>query len=156
MPVYTLTVNGQPYSVEVDPPSTPLLYVLMDDLELNGPKFGCGLAQCGACTVLLDGQPIRSCVRQVASVDGHEITTIEGLGTKENPHPIQRAFTEEQAVQCAFCISGIMLYGKTYIDQHPGATEGEIIAALNGLLCRCYSHTRMVRALLRYAQEVQP
>jgi nicotinate dehydrogenase subunit A len=156
MPVYTLTVNGQPYSVEVDPPSTPLLYVLMDDLELNGPKFGCGLAQCGACTVLLDGQPIRSCVRQVSSVDGHEITTIEGLGTKENPHPIQRAFTEEQAVQCAFCISGIMLYGKTYIDQHPGATEGEIITALNGLLCRCYSHTRMVRALLRYAQEVQP
>ncbi len=156
MPVYTLTVNGQPYSVEVDPPSTPLLYVLMDDLELNGPKFGCGLAQCGACTVLLDGQPIRSCVRQVSSADGHEITTIEGLGTKENPHPIQRAFTEEQAVQCAFCISGIMLYGKTYIDQHPGATEGEIITALNGLLCRCYSHTRMVRALLRYAQEVQP
>jgi len=156
MPVYTLTVNGQPYSVEVDPPSTPLLYVLMDDLELNGPKFGCGLAQCGACTVLLDGQPIRSCVRQVSSVDGHDITTIEGLGTKENPHPIQRAFTEEQAVQCAFCISGIMLYGKTYIDQHPGATEGEIITALNGLLCRCYSHTRMVRALLRYAQEVQP
>ena len=156
MPVYTLTVNGQPYSVEVDPPSTPLLYVLMDDLELNGPKFVCGLAQCGACTVLLDGQPIRSCVRQVSSADGHEITTIEGLGTKENPHPIQRAFTEEQAVQCAFCISGIMLYGKTYIDQHPGATEGEIITALNGLLCRCYSHTRMVRALLRYAQEVQP
>ncbi len=156
MPVYTLTVNGQPYSVEVDPPSTPLLYVLMDDLELNGPKFGCGLAQCGACTVLLDGQPIRSCVRQMASVDGHEITTIEGLGTEENPHPIQRAFTEEQAVQCAFCISGIMLYGKTFIDQNPGATEGQIITALNGLLCRCYSHTRMVRALLRYAQEVQP
>jgi nicotinate dehydrogenase subunit A len=156
MPVYTLTVNGQPYSVEVDPPSTPLLYVLMDDLELNGPKFGCGLAQCGACTVLLDGQPIRSCVRQVASVDGHEITTIEGLGTKENPHPIQRAFTEEQAVQCAFCISGIMLYGKTFIDQNPTATEGQIIAALNGLLCRCYSHARMVRALLRYGQEVQP
>jgi len=156
MPVYSLTVNGQPYSVEVDPPSTPLLYVLMDDLELNGPKFGCGLAQCGACTVLLDGQPIRSCVRQMASVDGHEITTIEGLGTKENPHPIQTAFTEEQAVQCAFCISGIMLYGKTFIDQTPGATEEQIIAALNGLLCRCYSHARMVRALLRYAQEVQP
>jgi len=156
MPVYTLTVNGQPYKVEVNQPSTPLLYVLMDDLKLNGPKFGCGLAQCCACTVLLDGQPIRSCVRQVSSADGHEITTIEGLGTKENPHPIQRAFTEEQAVQCAFCISGIMLYGKTYIDQHPGATEGEIITALNGLLCRCYSHTRMVRALLRYAQEVQP
>jgi len=128
----------------------------MDDLELNGPKFGCGLAQCGACTVLLDGQPIRSCVRQMASVDGHEITTIEGLGTEENPHPIQRAFTEEQAVQCAFCISGIMLYGKIFIDQNPGATEGQIITALNGLLCRCYSHTRMVRALLRYAQEVQP
>ena len=153
----SFSVNGQPVTIDVDPTTpTSLLSVLINDLQLNGPKFGCGLAQCGACTVLLDGGPIRSCVRQVASVDGHEVTTIEGLGTTEKPHAIQRAFIEEQAVQCAFCISGIMLYGKTFIDQNPNATELEIIKALNGLLCRCYTHTRMIRALRRYAQEVQP
>ncbi len=152
----SFTVNGRPYALEVDPTTpTSLLSVLIHDLQLNGPKFGCGLAQCGACTVLLDGAPIRSCVRPVSSVAGHEVTTIEGLGTKEEPHAVQRAFTEEQAVQCAFCISGIMLYGKTFIDQNPDATEQEIIRALNGLLCRCYSHLRMVRALRRYAREVR-
>ncbi len=150
-------VNGEPFSIEVDPATpTTLLSVLINDVQLNGPKFGCGLAQCGACTVLLDGAPIRSCVRPVAAVDGHEVTTIEGLGTKEKPHAIQQAFIDEQAAQCAYCISGIMLYGKYYIDGHPNATEGEILQALNGLLCRCYSHLRMVRALRRYAQEVQP
>lgn len=155
MPEFSLTVNGQPFSIDVDG-TTPVLYVLMDDLQLNGPKFGCGLAQCGACTVLLDGVPIRSCVRPIQSVAGREITTIEGLGTPESPHPVQTAFIEEQAAQCAFCISGVMLYGKTYVDQHPGATEEEIAGALNNLLCRCYAHGRMVRALARYAQEVQP
>jgi nicotinate dehydrogenase subunit A len=155
MAALSLSVNGQSYSVDVDP-ATPLLYVLMDELELNGPKFGCGLAQCGACTVLLDGQPIRSCVRPVSGAVGREVTTIEGLGTPQKPHPIQAAFIQEQAGQCAFCISGVMLYGKTFIDQNPNATEGQIIQALNGLLCRCYSHVRMVRALVRYAQEVRP
>jgi nicotinate dehydrogenase subunit A len=155
VPLYSLTVNGEPVSVDVDG-TTPLLYVLMDDLQLNGPKFGCGLAQCGACTVLLDGQPIRSCVRPIMGVAGHDVTTIEGLGTSEKPHPIQAAFIQEQAAQCAFCISGVMLYGKAYIDGHPGATEEEIIQALNGILCRCYTHVRMVKALVRYAQEVQP
>jgi len=152
-------VDGQPFSIEVDPATpTTLLSVLINDVQVNGPKFGCGLAQCGACTVLLDGAPIRSCVRQIASVNGHEVTTIAGLGTKEEPHPIQQAFIDEQAGQCAYCISGIMLYGKVFVDQHPNATEEEILAGLNAqqLLCRCYAHLRMVRALRRYAQEVQP
>jgi nicotinate dehydrogenase subunit A len=156
MAALSLTVNGQSYSFDVDP-TTPLLYVLMDDLQLNGPKFGCGLMQCGACTVLLDGQPIRSCTRQMSQAAGHSITTIEGLGTPDNPHPIQTAFIEEQAAQCAFCISGVMLYGKTYVDAHPGATEQQIAQGLpTNLLCRCYSHVRMLKALARYAQEVQP
>ncbi len=153
MPI-TFSVNGEPRTVDVDP-ATFLLYVLMEDLRLNGPKFGCGAAQCGACTVLVDGVPIRSCRRPMSTVSGREVTTIEGLGTTENPHPIQTAFIEEQAAQCAFCISGPMLYGKTFIDQNPGATEDQIIQALNGLICRCYSHVRMVRALVRYAQEVR-
>jgi len=156
MAALSLTVNGQSYSFDVDP-TTPLLYVLMDDLQLNGPKFGCGLMQCGACTVLLDGQPIRSCTRPMSAAAGHSITTIEGLGTPDNPHPLQTAFIEEQAAQCAFCISGVMLYGKTYVDMHPGATEQQIAQGLpNTLLCRCYTHVRMLKALARYAQEVQP
>ncbi len=153
MPI-TFSVNGESRTVDVDP-ATFLLYVLMEDLQLNGPKFGCGAAQCGACTVLVDGVPIRSCRRPMSTVSGREVTTIEGLGTTENPHPIQTAFIEEQAGQCAFCISGPMLYGKVFIDQNPGATEDQIIQALNGLICRCYSHLRMVRALVRYAQEVR-
>jgi nicotinate dehydrogenase subunit A len=154
MPEINLNVNGQSYTVDADP-NTPLLYVLMDDLQLNGPKFGCGLAQCGACTVLRDGQPIRSCVTPVSLVVGREVTTIEGLGTPEKPHPIQTAFIEEQAAQCGYCLSGIMLYGKAFIDQNPNATEEQILQALNGLLCRCYTHERMLRALVRYAQEVR-
>ncbi|HXN22588.1 MAG TPA: (2Fe-2S)-binding protein [Candidatus Dormibacteraeota bacterium] len=150
-----IRVNGTTYTVDVDP-STPLLFVLSGELQLNGPKFGCGLAQCGACTVLVDGQPIRSCVRPVSAVAGHEVTTIEGLGTLENPHPIQTAFIEEQAAQCGYCISGIMLYGKTFIDSHPNATEEEILRALDTrLLCRCYAQVRMVRALVRYAEGVR-
>jgi nicotinate dehydrogenase subunit A len=148
----SLTVNGTPYSAEVDP-TTPLLYVLQDDLKLNGPKFGCGLAQCGACTVLLDGTPIRSCVTPLSRADGHKVTTIEGLGTVDHPHPIQTAFITEQAVQCGFCISGPMLYGKAFIDTQPNATEADITKALAGLLCRCYAHTRMIKALVRYAKE---
>ena len=153
---FTLNVNGGSHDVDVDP-QTFLLYVLMEDLQLNGPKFGCGLAQCGACTVLLDGRPIRSCRTRVPAAQApHEITTIEGLGTTENPHPIQQAFIDEQAAQCAFCISGPMLYGKVFMDQNPNATEAEIIQALNGLLCRCYAHGRMVRALMQYGQGVRP
>ncbi|MBI3683445.1 MAG: (2Fe-2S)-binding protein [Acidobacteria bacterium] len=154
MAALSLKVNGRSHSVDAAP-DTPLLYVLMDDLQLNGPKFGCGLAQCGSCTVLLNGEPIRSCVTPVSDAAGQEITTIEGLGTLEAPHPIQKAFIEEQAAQCGYCLSGIMLYGKTFIDQNPNATEQQIMEALGGLLCRCHTHVRMVRALARYAQEVR-
>ena len=154
MPAVTLKVNGQSLSLDINP-DTPLLYALADDLQLNGPKFGCGLAQCGACTVLLDGQPIRSCVTPVSDAAGHEITTIEGLGTPDNPHPIQTAFIQEQAVQCGYCISGIMLYGKTFVDANPNATQDDIVQALDGLLCRCHTHARMAKALLRYAKGVQ-
>jgi nicotinate dehydrogenase subunit A len=151
MAAISLTVNGTPYSADVDPDS-PLLYVLQDDLKLNGPKFGCGLSECGACTVLMDGQPIRSCTTAMSDANGHTITTIEGLGTVDNPHPIQTAFIEEQAMHCGFCISGPMLYGKAFIDQTPNATEAQIATALSGLICRCYAHTRMMRALVRYAK----
>ena len=154
MAAINFTVNGRAVSVEADPDS-PLLYALTDDLQLNGPKFGCGLAECGACTVLLDGEPTRSCVTTMSDTAGHEIVTIEGLGTTENPHPVQQAFIAEQAVQCGYCISGPMLYGKTFIDQNPNASEAEISDALTGLLCRCHTHVRMVRALVRYAQGVR-
>ena len=154
MAAINFTLNGRAVSVEADPDS-PLLYALTDDLQLNGPKFGCGLAECGACTVLLDGEPTRSCVTTMSDTAGHEIVTIEGLGTTENPHPVQQAFIAEQAVQCGYCISGPMLYGKTFIDQNPNASEAEISDALTGLLCRCHTHVRMVRALVRYAQGVR-
>jgi nicotinate dehydrogenase subunit A len=153
MAVIGFTVNGSLYSTDVES-DTPLLYVLQDDLKLNGPKFGCGLAQCGACTVLLDGKPIRSCVTPISEADGHEVITIEGLGTVDNPHPIQAAFIKEQALHCGFCVSGPMLYGKVFIDRQPNATEADITQALSGLLCRCYAHTRMIRALVRYAKEI--
>jgi nicotinate dehydrogenase subunit A len=149
MAAISMTVNGNPYSADVDPDS-PLLYVLQDDLKLNGPKFGCGLTECGACTVLLDGQPIRSCTTAMSDANGHAITTIDGLGTVDNPHPIQQAFIDEQAMHCGYCISGPMLYGKAFIDQNPNATQADISDALSGLICRCYAHTRMIRALVRY------
>jgi nicotinate dehydrogenase subunit A len=149
-----LTVNGQPVTVDVDPDS-PLLNVLSDNLQLNGPKFGCGLSECGACTVLMDGQPIRSCSTAMSDANGHDILTIEGLGTVDNPHPLQSAFIAEQAAQCGYCLSGPMLYGKVFVEQNPGATAADISQALDGLLCRCHTHTRMVKALLRYAQGVQ-
>jgi nicotinate dehydrogenase subunit A len=153
MAAISFAVNGNPYSTDTES-NTPLLYVLQDDLKLNGAKFGCGVGQCGACTVLLDGKPIRSCVTPISQVNGHTVTTIEGLGTVDKPHPIQAAFVAEQALQCGFCVSGPMLYGKAFIDQQPNATEADIAKALDGLLCRCYAHTRMIRALVRYAEEV--
>ena len=152
MAAFSLTVNGSPHTVDADPDS-PLLYVLQEDLQLNGPKFGCGLGQCGACTVLLDGEPIRSCTTAMSDAAGHEVTTIEGLGTVDNPHPLQAAFIDEQAVHCGYCVSGPMLYGKAFIDQTPNASEADLLQALSGLLCRCHAHTRMVKALMRYAKE---
>lgn len=154
MATINLRVNGRAQTVDVDP-ETPLLFVLSDDLRLNGPKFGCGLAQCGSCTVLLDGEPIRSCVTPVAEAAGHEVLTIEGLGTVDQPHPIQHAFIEEQAAQCGYCVSGPMLYGKAFIDKNPNASIDQINEALSGLLCRCHTQSRMIRALARYAEGVR-
>ena len=152
MSVVALTVNGRPYTVDVEP-LTPLLYVLSDDLAVNGPKFGCGLGQCGACTVLVAGRAIRSCVTPVNTVAGAEITTLEGLGTSE-PHPIQKAFIDEQAAQCGFCLNGVILTAKAFLDQRPKASEADIQQAMSGVLCRCFSHARMLRAIVRYSQEV--
>jgi nicotinate dehydrogenase subunit A len=146
----TLRVNGRTHTIEADP-ATPLLYVLADDLELRGPKFGCGLGQCGACTVIVRDSAVRSCVTPVGTVSGAEITTLEGLGTAADPHPIQQAFIDEQAAQCGFCLSGVILTAKALLDQHPRATDAEIQRGLSGVLCRCFVHTRMLRAIRRYA-----
>lgn len=154
MAAYSLTVNGNSVTLNVDDPNTPLLYLLQENLQLNGAKFGCGLGECGCCTVLLDGQPVRSCITAISDSAGHTITTIEGLGTAGNLDPVQQAFIDEQAMNCGYCISGPMLYGKVFIDQNPGATKDQIVQALGQtqLLCRCHSHFRMINALVRYAQ----
>jgi len=146
----TLNVNGRAHTVDVDP-ATPLLFVLSDDLALKGPKFGCGLGQCGACTVIVKGQAIRSCITTVASVQGADVTTLEGLGTVERPHPIQQAFIDEQAVQCGFCLSGVILSAKALVDRTPTPTDDDIDRALSGVLCRCFAHARMRKAIHRYA-----
>jgi nicotinate dehydrogenase subunit A len=145
----TLTVNGKPHTVDVDP-ATPLLYVLSDDLALRGPKFGCGLGQCGACTVIVKGRAVRSCVTPVSAVSGAEVTTLEGLGTPERPHPIQKAFIDEEAAQCGFCLSGVILTAKTLLDQNPKASDAEIQQAMSSVLCRCFTNVRMLRAIKRY------
>jgi len=147
-----LRVNGRAYTVDVDP-TTPLLYVLGDDLGMNGPKFGCGLGQCGACTVIVKGQAIRSCITPISAVEGAEITTLEGLGTVEKPHPIQQAFIDEQAAQCGFCLSGVIMTAKALVDRTPKPTDAQIHEALSGILCRCFVHQRMIRAIKRYAEE---
>ncbi len=147
-----LRVNGQEHAVEVDP-ETPLLFVLTDQLGLRGPRFGCGLAQCGSCTVLRNGQAIRSCVTAAGEVGTDEIVTLDGLGTPENPHPIQRAFIEEGASQCGFCLSGVILTAKATLDANPGASDDQIRDAMQGVLCRCFTHTRMIRAIRKYAEE---
>ncbi len=152
MSTIELEVNGRRHEVAVDP-STPLLYVLSDELQLRGPKFGCGLAQCGSCTVIVDGHAIRSCVTPVGDVAGAGITTLEGLGTVEKPHPLQQAFIDEQAVQCGFCLSGVILTAKALLDRNPEASEDEIRSELSGVLCRCFTHARMLRAINRYARE---
>jgi nicotinate dehydrogenase subunit A len=145
----TLTVNSKPHTIDVDP-ATPLLYVLSDDLALRGPKFGCGLGQCGACTVIVKGRAMRSCVTPVSAVSGAEITTLEGLGTIERPHPIQKAFIDEEAAQCGFCLSGVILTAKALLDQNPKASDAEIQQAMSTVLCRCFTNVRMLRAIKRY------
>jgi nicotinate dehydrogenase subunit A len=145
-----LTVNGAGHAVPVEP-GTPLLYALRNDLQLNGPKFGCGLAQCGACTVLVDGVATRSCVVPAGSVVKKNIMTLEGLGTPEQLHPLQRAFIDEQAAQCGYCTNGMIMTAKALLDSKPNPSDAEIRAALAGNLCRCGSHNRVVRAVLRAA-----
>jgi nicotinate dehydrogenase subunit A len=151
MSVFTLKVNGRTHTVDVDP-TTPLLYVLSDDLQLNGPKFGCGLGQCGSCTVLLNGGAVRSCQTPVSAVAGRDISTIEGLGSIDKLHPIQQAFIDEQALQCGFCASGVILTAKAYLDRNPRASAAEIKQAMSTVLCRCAAHARMFRAIERYAE----
>jgi len=143
-------VNGRLHTLELDP-TTPLLFVLADELGLRGPKFGCGMAQCGACTVILSGQVVRSCVVPVNAVGQDEVTTLEGLGTPEKPHPIQQAFIDEGAAQCGFCLSGVILTVKAVLDEKPEASDLEIREALGGVLCRCFTHVRMLRAIRKYA-----
>jgi aerobic-type carbon monoxide dehydrogenase small subunit (CoxS/CutS family) len=149
MAAISLKVNGRVHTVDVDP-KTPLLYVLSDDLQLRGPKFGCGLAQCGACTVIVHGQAVRSCVMPVSAVMHQEVTTLEGLGTPEKPHAIQQAFIDEQAAQCGFCLSGVILTAKALLDENPKASDEQVREALSNVLCRCFTHTRMMRAIKRY------
>lgn len=145
----SIKVNGHVHKVDVDP-DTPLLYVLSDELHLRGPKFGCGLAQCGACTVLMRGEAVRSCVMPVSAVKQNEVTTLEGLGTPEKPHPIQQAFIDEQAAQCGFCLSGVILTAKALLDENPSASDNDLQEGLANVLCRCFAHTRMMRAIKRY------
>ena len=147
-----LTVNGKKSTVPAAP-DTPLLYVLRNDLELNGAKFGCGLGQCGACTVLLDGKPIRSCSLAVEEAVGKAITTIEGLGTIEQPHAVQKAFMAEQAAQCGYCINGMVMTAASLLQRNPKPSDGDIRQALAGNLCRCGTHARILRAVARAARE---
>jgi nicotinate dehydrogenase subunit A len=153
MSLLSLKVNGQTHSLDVDP-TTPLLYVLSDDLGLRGPKFGCGLGQCGSCTVLVKGQAVRSCITAVESVQGVEIITLEGLGTIDKPHPLQKAFIAEQAAQCGYCLNGVIMTAKAFLDKNPKATEKEIQEGMSRVLCRCFTHTRMLRAIGRAKKEM--
>ena len=145
-----LMVNGSRRSVPAEP-ETPLLYVLRNDLALNGAKFGCGLAQCGACTVLVDGRAVRSCVTPISALGESEITTIEGLGTIDKPHPLQQAFIDEQAVQCGYCINGMIMESAAFLATNKKPTEAQIKTALANNLCRCGTHARIVRAVKRAA-----
>src|SRR6202166_4819200 len=151
MSAIVLNVNGKTHALDLDP-SMPLLYALSDYLELRGPKFGCGLGQCGACTAIVNGVAVRSCVTPVSTVVGKEIVTLEGLGTPEKPHPIQKAFIDEQAAQCGFCLNGVMMTAKAFVDKNPKASEAEIEQAMSGVLCRCFTNVRMLRAIKRYGQ----
>lgn len=145
-----ITVNGQSHMVEATP-ETPLLYVLRNELELNAAKFGCGLSQCGACTVHVDGEAVPSCIYPVGDAAGKQVTTLEGLGTAEQPHPIQQAFLDEQAAQCGYCIPGMMMKAAAFLDQNDQPSETEIRQALSGNLCRCGTHVRIIRAVQRAA-----
>jgi nicotinate dehydrogenase subunit A len=145
-----LTVNGRIHDV-VAAPDTALLYVLRNDLELNGPKYGCGLGECGTCTVLIDGRAARACVIPIEGCVGHEVTTLEGLGTRASPDLVQNAFIEEQAAQCGYCLNGMIMTTKALLNQNPHPTEAEVLEALRYNLCRCGAHVEIVRAAMRAA-----
>ena len=149
-----MTVNGRPVSI-VTGEQTSLLSALRDNLGLVGTRFGCGLEQCGSCIVLIDGRPEKTCARPVASVAGKSITTVEGLGTPEHPHPLQRAFLDEQAGQCGYCLSGILISAKALLDRNPSPTRAEIAQALDDNICRCGSHNRIIRAVERAAAAIR-
>jgi nicotinate dehydrogenase subunit A len=155
MSMLTLKVDGRSHTVDVEA-GTPLLYVLSDDLALNGPKFGCGLGQCGACTVIMNGQAIRSCITPVEAVGQNEITTLAGIGTAEKPHPLQKAFIDQQAAQCGFCVNAVIMTAKAFLDKNPRASEAEIQQAMSGVLCRCFTHVRMLRAITQARREMNP
>ena len=147
----SIKVNGAVHSVPAEP-DTPLLYVLRNDLGLNAARFGCGLGQCGTCTVLVDGAPVRSCIVPIGTLGQSEITTLEGIGTVEQPHPLQTAFIEEQAAQCGYCIPGMIMMAKALLDRKQQPSEAEVRLALASNLCRCGTHNRIVRAILKVAQ----
>jgi nicotinate dehydrogenase subunit A len=150
----SLRVNGKQHDLDIDP-DTPLLYALRDDLRLNGAKYGCGLGQCGACTVIVDGEPAFSCLVPVMLLEGKEITTLEGLGAAENPGPIQRAFIEEQAAQCGYCIPGMIMRAQALLQKKPDASDAEIRTQLQPNLCRCGTHMRIMRAVKRAAESLR-
>ena len=153
--IMKLNINGRSEEVDADF-GTPLLYVLRDHFKLNAAKFGCGLGQCGACTVMIDGEPAFSCVTPIALLEGKRIVTLEGLGTEEAPAPIQRAFIEEQAAQCGYCVNGMIMSAKELLDRNPRPSDGEIRRALANNLCRCGTHVRILRAVTRAAREMAP
>jgi nicotinate dehydrogenase subunit A len=148
MAKFSFKVNGKTHVIDADP-EMPLLYVLRDDLKLNGPTFGCGLAQCGSCTVIMDGKAIRSCVTEMKSAANRAVTTLEGLGSTKKLHPLQKAFIDEQALQCGYCINGFIMSAKALLDTNPKPTDAEIKEALAGNLCRCGTYTRILRAVKR-------
>ena len=159
MPSYALQVNGRSVSVNIDDAATPLLYVLEQNFQINGARFGCGLGQCGACTVLLDGTPIRSCITPVSEADGHSVTSLEGLRAHDklpdpaDLHPIQEAFVKHQALQCGYCGAGPIMQGYAFVRDNANATRAEIEKGLSGLICRCCAHSRMIDAIQSYAKE---
>ena len=150
---FTLNVNGKTHTVDADP-DMPLLYALRNDLQLNGPKFGCGLSQCGACTVIMDGNAIHSCVTPVSAAQNKAVTTLEGLGSTKKMHKIQQAFVDEQAVQCGYCINGMIMTSKALLDKNPKPNDTQIKEALAGNLCRCGTHLRILRAVKRASGQV--
>ncbi len=150
MPEFSLSVDGISHKVDADR-ECPLLYVLRDNLELSNPRFGCGLGQCGACTVLIDGRPIRSCLLPSGRAEGKNVTTLQGLGTPEHPHPVQEAFIKEQAFQCGYCMNGWILTAKALLDRNSHPTEAEIRTEFQSLVCRCGSHVRILDAVRRAA-----